>query len=211
MQLPQESRDLDLAPLSTDRIWRTWLCHRSVVTATLRGIRSLRAGERDEVESDAALAFATSAPRQLRSIQSPAAWIRRITVNAARGFLRRQGRTRTRESENADECVDRSLRSPMERASCNELDARLTAELDVLSERLREVAGLRLLDGHSFRDIALECGVSEDAARKRFQQARLQLAARLRANDSAGKTSRANARATHTPRMESHATPAANG
>lgn len=73
----------------------------------------------------------------------------------------------------------RSVTEPPARADRNEQQAWLTLAVELLEPDDREVIRLRDWNGLSFPDLGSELGISEEAARKRYQRALPRLAAKL--------------------------------
>jgi RNA polymerase sigma-70 factor (ECF subfamily) len=108
---------------------------------------------------------------QLRDPAAFAAWLRRITVNAARMWLRR--RPSPEVANDMDSFVDSKTRG-----DCG-LHEEVTAALNSLPETKREVAALCYMDGVSRKDAAKFLGVNESTLRKRLHDAKRLLQRRL--------------------------------
>ncbi|MFL5351953.1 RNA polymerase sigma factor [Archangium sp.] len=102
-------------------------------------------------------------------------WLRELTRNRARDFLRRRGRRHEVLGAEAELLLGQSA-APLEDAEAKllgaEQAARLAAALDALPEESREVVILYYREGRSAAQVAKLLDLSEAAVRKRLERAR---------------------------------------
>jgi RNA polymerase sigma-70 factor (ECF subfamily) len=139
------------------------------VYATARSV----VGDSATAEDIAQEAFMTALTRlsRLRDPAAFAAWLRRITANAARMWLRNQP------SPKATSHMDSFVDSKTRETCC--LHDEVTSALNSLSATKREVATLCYMDGLSRKDAANFLGVNESTLRKRLHDAKRLLQRRI--------------------------------
>ncbi len=104
-------------------------------------------------------------------------WLYRITANAAATHLRKRRRHRTESLDNlvGDPVELHPDASPAAVAEGHELLSRLSAAVDALPPKLRQVVVLRDVYALPHEAIAAELGISEAAAKVRLHRARRKL------------------------------------
>lgn len=125
--------------------------------------------DRDAAEDVVQDAFvkAMRALEGFRGDSSFRTWLLRITVNEAKGALRRTGRRGERPLEDAAE-VESPSRDPASAVALADQAARARALLAGLPEKQRLSVALRTEEGLSFREIGEITGSSEGAARVNY-------------------------------------------
>ena len=106
-------------------------------------------------------------------------WLYRIAMNTARAFLRRQGRSPIRLSDNLAAHPDRGHQRPDQAAMAKELDADIAAALASLSGPLRAAIVLTAIHGLGGREVADIEGCSAATVYWRVYKARKILKRRL--------------------------------
>jgi RNA polymerase sigma-70 factor (ECF subfamily) len=142
--------------------------HQNVYALALSMVR-----DPDSAEDITQESFITAFTRlsDLREPNAFAAWLRRISVNTARMWLRKQ--------------IGRESTSDMDRLSDSKpgeergLHQEVVEALAVLSEKQREAAVLCYMDGISRKDAARFLGVKESTLRKRLHDAKRLLQRRI--------------------------------
>jgi len=125
--------------------------------------------DRDEAEDVVQDAF-VKAFRGLAGFRGDSSfrtWLYRITVNEAKGALRRSARRRETALEDASHAVS-GERDPASAAALADQAERARAMLATLPEKQRLSVSLRTEDGLSFREIGEITGSSEGAARVNY-------------------------------------------
>jgi RNA polymerase sigma-70 factor (ECF subfamily) len=103
-------------------------------------------------------------------------WMYRITANTAATYLRKRKRQATEPLELLGEPADaRAEYQPAAAAEAGDLLARLSAAIDELPPKLRQVVVLRDVYGLAHEAIAEELGITETAAKVRLHRARRRL------------------------------------
>lgn len=98
------------------------------------------------------------------------AWMKRITVNTAIDYYRRNTRRRT---ENLDEAFDLSI--PDADAISNYGEQEILAAVQRLTPAYRTVFNLFVIEGFSHREIAEQLDITESTSRSNLVKARLKL------------------------------------
>jgi RNA polymerase sigma-70 factor (ECF subfamily) len=101
----------------------------------------------------------------VREYEAPAAWVRRIAINASRDRLRSDRRRRDREASLAESA----------RVDTNDGGDDAHELLDELSPRQRDVAALYYLEDRSVDDIAARLGLSTGTVKSHLSDARQRL------------------------------------
>jgi RNA polymerase sigma-70 factor (ECF subfamily) len=103
-------------------------------------------------------------------------WMYRITANCASTHLGRRSKHRHEELLDSDPVVDeRPSSDPALQSEATALRVRLTAALEILPPKLRQVVVLRDIYDLPHEAIAAELGISETAAKVRLHRARKKL------------------------------------
>jgi RNA polymerase sigma factor (sigma-70 family) len=105
------------------------------------------------------------------------AWIRRIMVNTAIDYYRKNIRRR---AEDIDEAYDLSSDTPDAIAQCSEKD--ILAAIQQLTPSYRTVFNLYVIEGFSHKEIGEELGITESTSRSNLVKARLKLQVILTGN-----------------------------
>jgi RNA polymerase sigma-70 factor (ECF subfamily) len=116
------------------------------------------------------------------------AWIRRIMVNTAIDYYRKNIRRR---AEDIDEAYDLSSDTPDAIAQCSEKD--ILAAIQQLTPSYRTVFNLYVIEGFSHKEIGEELGITESTSRSNLVKARLKLQVILTGNSQENpKTGKSN-------------------
>ncbi len=102
------------------------------------------------------------------------AWMRRIMVNTAIDYYRRQSRRRT---ENLDKAYELSADQPDAIQQLSEKE--ILQAIRELSPSYRAVFNLYVIDGYSHKEIANMLGITESTSRSNLVKARLKLREKL--------------------------------
>lgn len=167
-----------------EAFWTLWMQHRlHLYSVCLRHMRGVPADAADAVSRSMLLAFA-KLPAHAEEIQNLQAWLTRLTRNVCVDMCRERQRLTTRATTTVDDiAIDDKAPvdprpSPEEEALSNEFCTSLLGAVDALPPLLREVARQRFLHDTSYERIADMLSITEAAARKRVQQARMILRSR---------------------------------
>lgn len=101
---------------------------------------------------------------------SLSAWIRRIMINTAIDFYRKNTRRRT---EDIDEAHDVSSMDPDAVSQCTEKE--ILAAIQQLSPAYRAVFNLNVIEGYPHKEIASKLGITESTSRSNLTKARTKL------------------------------------
>lgn len=135
-------------------------CHRPRLERLAARILGDRVEAADVVQ-EAMLAWL----RRAGTVVAPFPWLLRTVANGARDRLRAR---RTVHDAAALESVASEWPGPPALARRRDERRRIAAALDELPDRQREAVTRRLVDGATFREIALSMGISEGAAKTHF-------------------------------------------
>jgi RNA polymerase sigma factor (sigma-70 family) len=102
------------------------------------------------------------------------AWVRRIMVNTAIDYYRRNARRRT---DDIDTAYNLSADEPDALSKCSEQD--ILVAVQSLTPAYRTVFNLYVIEGFSHKEIADELGITESTSRSNLVKARLKLQAIL--------------------------------
>lgn len=105
---------------------------------------------------------------------SLSAWIRRIMVNTAIDYFRKNSRRRT---ENMDEAYDISTNDPDAISRCSEQE--ILEAIQELTPSYRAVFNLYVVEGYAHKEIAEMLDITESTSRSNLVKARLKLKAIL--------------------------------
>jgi RNA polymerase sigma factor (sigma-70 family) len=98
------------------------------------------------------------------------AWMRRVMVNTAIDFYRKNARKR---ADNIDEAYDLSTDAPDAIAQCSEQD--ILKAIQKLTPSYRTVFNLYVIEGYSHKEIGIELDITESTSRSNLVKARLKL------------------------------------
>ncbi len=143
-----------------------------VCSISLAVVRNV--GESEDIAQEAFLEAWKSLPR-LKNPASFFPWLRQLTRNQARNFLRGQIRRKKRSRPLEDEILERDADpspSAAERLESRQNAALLRRVLDELPDEAREVITLFYREGQSTRQVSELLGLSEAAVRQRLTRAR---------------------------------------
>lgn len=122
-------------------------------------------------------------PRQLVGVESPHNWLLRVARNLSVDHLRKVMRKRRHVREYAEQRAQAAtvvLEAPGEAIERDETRARVRAEIDRLSPRLRELMLLKVQEGKTYREIAEITGLTVTNVGYLLHQAMQTLARRLK-------------------------------
>lgn len=148
--------------------------------------RILVRGNRDEANdlfSQVMLKVCTEPPGRLGQIRHLGGWLGRIAHNQ---FIDDQRERQARERRDDSLCylyetIGHQAPSPEQELLNNELSRHIRLAFESLPERLRPAAQMRFHEGAPYEQIAADLSISQANARKRIQEARKILTAKLRA------------------------------
>ena len=191
-----ESRELDpeaesrlllgyLAQGDSSAFWRLWLRHQKYLYALcLRQMGGVQEDAEDAL-SRAMLKALEKLPYYAATISDVRAWLARLISNLCVD-IHRERRRRTRGAVSLDEMLaaDREPAPPSEKSPEDALLSRemlgyVSRAVEELPARLRQPFVLRFLQETAYREIAEQLAITTDNTRKRVQQARAILRARL--------------------------------
>ncbi len=138
-------------------------------TATVRALTVMTSNP--QLAADASQeAFVKAYARwsRVRRLESPAAWVRKVAMNAARDMARSDGRRRQREERTAVPDWVAPVSTPG-------LDPDLADALAALPDRQRTAVALHYVADMSVRDVAEAMGISEGAVKFNLHQGRERL------------------------------------
>ena len=101
---------------------------------------------------------------------SLSAWIRRIMINTAIDFYRKNTRRRT---EDLDEAHEVRSMDPDAVSQCSERE--ILAAIQQLSPAYRAVFNLNVIEGYPHKEIASNLGITESTSRSNLTKARIKL------------------------------------
>jgi len=133
----------------------------------------------DDVVQAAFIKLHDDLPRYDARRASLGTWLYRITLNAARDFLRREKRHRGHESLDAGRSQDPGYTEREHVAETSELAALAREAIDTLSEQQREIVILHQVEGLKSVEIAEVIGSTPQSVRVQLCHARKKLSAHM--------------------------------
>ncbi len=172
-----------LGVVTADQFWGHWLCHRDyLLRICLRWLRGNRPDAEDVLSRGAlkALEFLRRYPASVERFQP---WVMRLLQNLCIDRLRgsqRQARCISDADVNEELTIGVSVGVPAERVIFRgQLSGAVSEALRTLPPRLHSAFCLRFVDDLGYPEISRQLAITPANARKRIEQARRLLRARL--------------------------------
>lgn len=158
------------------RFWTYWLRDRGLFVRLCSRWLGGRSHDAEDIVSRGALKACDFLRRHDRWIERFRPWALRLLHNMCVDSFR--GRDRDREAALPSDCRS-PAQPPEEQLLAREREAALAVAVAALPARLHAAFHLRVIDELSYEEVSRQLAISEDNARKRIQQARQMLRARL--------------------------------
>jgi RNA polymerase sigma-70 factor (ECF subfamily) len=122
----------------------------------------------------------------LDNVHSPGPWLLKMTLNVARHLWRARGRSAKRERSWESQCLPSVPPSPLEELEMRRAAEQLETALASLDDRYRQIYWLCEIKRLPSAKVAALTGLNPDTLRVRRFRARVQIAKRLAAAETAG-------------------------